>query len=305
MIMDSKSNTVKDDNRDITKFSESFMIAEEVQDVHSPKDLGNKNVKPAEVKTSENKDEKEIRKYQDDMGKPTIESRTIKTIGLHDPVDLNKHDELETNTKQQLDRRKSSTSIDRPISLHIDSSNTKSPKKDSPVDNNVDNKSHINNASANVNYQLLKDSTESDILLLKGQKNTARVRLLDETTTSAAYLLNDDRSSIESLDDKDFRLRISKCRCMPKRYILAILSFFGFFNVYCLRVDLSVALVAMTSNHTRVKYDGSEYWVRIISMWKMFMVYSMFHGIDASQSICVANELQDSKLFTMKQYRIP
>ena len=51
MIMDSKSNTVKDDNRDITKFSESFMIAEEVQDVHSPKDLGNKNVKPAMLKT--------------------------------------------------------------------------------------------------------------------------------------------------------------------------------------------------------------------------------------------------------------
>ena len=48
---------------------------------------------------------------------------------------------------------------------------------------------------------------------------------------------------------------------MSKRYVLAILSFFGFFNVYCLRVDLSVALVAMTNNHTRVHSDGSEYWV--------------------------------------------
>ena len=259
-----KKNTVKEDNRDITKFSENIMIAEEVHDVHSQKDSDKKNVKPANEKTSESKNEKETQKHQDDMDKPTTESRTLKTIGLHDPIDLNKHDKLETNTKQQLDRRKGSTSTDRPISLHIDSSNTKSPKKDSPVDNSVDNKPHKNNVSANVNYQLLKDSTESDILLLKGQKNTARVRLLDETTTSAAYLLSGDPSSIESLDDKDFRLRISKCRCMPKRYVLAILSFFGFFNVYCLRVDLSVALVAMTSNHTRVKYDGSEYWVRIL-----------------------------------------
>lgn len=264
VTMDNKSNTVKDDNRDITKFSESIMIAKEMQDVHSAKDLDIKNVKPAEVKTSESKDGKETQKHQGDMGKPTTELRTIKTIGSHDPTDLNKHDELETNTKQQLDRRKGSTSADRPISLHVDSSNTKNSKKDSPVDNNVDNKPNINSVSGNANYQLLKDSTESDILLLKGQKNTARVRLLDETTTSAAYLLNDDPSSIESSDDKDFRLRISKCRCMPKRYVLAILSFFGFFNVYCLRVDLSVALVAMTSNHTRVKYDGSEYWVRII-----------------------------------------
>eukprot|EP00794_Sanderia_malayensis_P010934 gene10934-12095_t len=51
----------------------------------------------------------------------------------------------------------------------------------------------------------------------------------------------------------------STCDCLPKRYLLALLSFFGFFNVYCLRVDLSVALVAMTNNHTRVTLKGEEW----------------------------------------------
>ena len=33
------------------------------------------------------------------------------------------------------------------------------------------------------------------------------------------------------------------------RLVLTLLAFFGFFNIYCLRVDLSVALVSMI-NHT-------------------------------------------------------
>lgn len=41
------------------------------------------------------------------------------------------------------------------------------------------------------------------------------------------------------------------CR-FPKRYLLGIMAFFGFCNVYALRVNLSVAVVAMTSNHTKI-----------------------------------------------------
>ena len=44
--------------------------------------------------------------------------------------------------------------------------------------------------------------------------------------------------------------RVVKCGLLPKRYLLAILSFLGFLNVYALRVNLSVALVAMVSNRT-------------------------------------------------------
>lgn len=37
---------------------------------------------------------------------------------------------------------------------------------------------------------------------------------------------------------------------ISKRYLIAILAFFGFANVYALRVNLSVAIVVMTSNYT-------------------------------------------------------
>ena len=40
---------------------------------------------------------------------------------------------------------------------------------------------------------------------------------------------------------------------MPARYALAILSFLGFFNVYALRVNLSVAIVQM-DNSTAQRY---------------------------------------------------
>ena len=44
------------------------------------------------------------------------------------------------------------------------------------------------------------------------------------------------------------------CPWIPARYSLAILSFLGFFNVYALRVNLSVAIVQMdnsTAQHYR------------------------------------------------------
>eukprot|EP00795_Rhopilema_esculentum_P016457 gene16457-7871_t len=51
-----------------------------------------------------------------------------------------------------------------------------------------------------------------------------------------------------------------KCStCMHKRNLIALLSFFGFFIVYCLRVDLSITLVAMTNQHTRVTLMGDEW----------------------------------------------
>ncbi|XP_065056209.1 sialin-like isoform X2 [Rhopilema esculentum] len=46
------------------------------------------------------------------------------------------------------------------------------------------------------------------------------------------------------------------CSWLPKRYLLAILSFLGFLNLYFLRVNLSVALVAMVSNKTITNSSG-------------------------------------------------
>lgn len=43
-----------------------------------------------------------------------------------------------------------------------------------------------------------------------------------------------------------------------RRYIVVVLAFFGFFNVYSLRVNLSVAIVAMTENRTVDYGNGTK-----------------------------------------------
>ncbi|XP_026470914.1 sialin-like [Ctenocephalides felis] len=42
-----------------------------------------------------------------------------------------------------------------------------------------------------------------------------------------------------------------------RRYLLSILAFFGFFNAYALRVNLSIAVVAMTNNDTKILENGT------------------------------------------------
>ena len=49
----------------------------------------------------------------------------------------------------------------------------------------------------------------------------------------------------------------------PKRYILAIMTFLGFMNMYALRVNLNVALGAMVNNHT-VQVRGMTF----LRVWK-------------------------------------
>ena len=39
---------------------------------------------------------------------------------------------------------------------------------------------------------------------------------------------------------------------IPRRYLVAVLGFFGFVHVYLLRVNMSFAIVAMTANHSIV-----------------------------------------------------
>lgn len=54
---------------------------------------------------------------------------------------------------------------------------------------------------------------------------------------------------------------------LPKRYILAIMMFMGFVNLYAVRVNLNVAIGAMVNNHTVVK-DGVAITV-VSSFWKL------------------------------------
>ncbi|XP_049792913.1 vesicular glutamate transporter 1-like isoform X3 [Schistocerca nitens] len=44
---------------------------------------------------------------------------------------------------------------------------------------------------------------------------------------------------------------------LPRRYFVALMAFLGFCNVYALRVNMSVAIVAMSSNRTSVDQNGT------------------------------------------------
>lgn len=57
-------------------------------------------------------------------------------------------------------------------------------------------------------------------------------------------------------------------RTFPRRYLLAIMTFFGFFHLYVLRVNMSIAIVAMNSNQTRIDANGSIYLVRPSRHWR-------------------------------------
>ncbi|XP_054264712.1 sialin-like [Macrosteles quadrilineatus] len=59
--------------------------------------------------------------------------------------------------------------------------------------------------------------------------------------------------------DPDLRLPLStETDWFSKRYLIAFLAFFGFANIYALRVNLSVAIVVMTSNYTVETPDGPK-----------------------------------------------
>ncbi|XP_067000877.2 sialin [Anabrus simplex] len=71
-----------------------------------------------------------------------------------------------------------------------------------------------------------------------------------------------------------------------RRYIVAFLAFLGFFNVYALRVNLSVAIVAMTANRTvqgengTVSYERDFDWDSKTQGW---VLSSFFYGYIVTQ----------------------
>lgn len=64
----------------------------------------------------------------------------------------------------------------------------------------------------------------------------------------------------------------------PKRYILAIMTFLGFMNMYALRVNLNVAIGAMVNNHT-IKQKGITA-VRVSGATFFFFVVSKNYFLD-------------------------
>ncbi|ETN58282.1 Sialin, Sodium/sialic acid cotransporter [Anopheles darlingi] len=87
-----------------------------------------------------------------------------------------------------------------------------------------------------------------------------------------------------------------------RRYIVVFLAFFGFFNVYSLRVNLSVAIVAMTENRTiehpngTVSYEQEFDWD---STTKGYVLSSFFYGYIFTQLLggYISNALGGNYVF--------
>jgi hypothetical protein len=88
------------------------------------------------------------------------------------------------------------------------------------------------------------------------EKDNIALKAADNRQTTSPY---DHQLFGEGGDDSPNE----KCCCKNpcgKRYVVALLALLGFANVYALRVNLSVALVAMVTNHT-IYRDGR--WIEV------------------------------------------
>jgi len=64
---------------------------------------------------------------------------------------------------------------------------------------------------------------------------------------------------MEMTHDKDVTQSDRTCLCgfLGTRYMVAMLSFLGFANIYAMRVNLSIAIAVMVANQTVIQ-DGKE-----------------------------------------------
>ena len=93
----------------------------------------------------------------------------------------------------------------------------------------------------------------------KEKRNSEQLSLIDDEGNDQTY------SSAFQYDDGEEKPK-SKCqKCldfMPKRYVLATMTFLGFTFVYGMRINLSVALVDMVSNKS-IRHHNTTTYVRI------------------------------------------
>ena len=86
---------------------------------------------------------------------------------------------------------------------------------------------------------------------MEGEKNKEKISLQDIRTYDDQLFST---GETEHFDEDSGR----RCNCSPfsKRYIISILALLGFCNVYALRVNLSVALVAMVAKSSTLDKEG-------------------------------------------------
>ncbi|XP_066250757.1 vesicular glutamate transporter 1-like [Euwallacea similis] len=74
-----------------------------------------------------------------------------------------------------------------------------------------------------------------------------------------------------------------------RRYILTFLVFWGYFNIYSLRVNMSIAIVAMTENKSTILVNGTEIWNGPEFAWdnvvQGYVLSSFFYGYLTTQLI--------------------
>jgi len=77
-------------------------------------------------------------------------------------------------------------------------------------------------------------------------------------TENLMHDVNDSENGPLCAEDDEAARILAKIHFPSCRLVLMVMGFLGFVNVYCLRVNLSVALVAMV-NHTQQPYDNMSH----------------------------------------------
>ncbi|KAF6211448.1 hypothetical protein GE061_011960 [Apolygus lucorum] len=67
-----------------------------------------------------------------------------------------------------------------------------------------------------------------------------------------------DQENFEASFNEIGSSQIERTSWLPRRYLVALLSFFGFANIYAMRVNLSVAVVVMKENRTIIAPNGTK-----------------------------------------------
>jgi hypothetical protein len=107
---------------------------------------------------------------------------------------------------------------------------------------------------SNINSDIRNDDDDEQLLELTTASDQHHERILLNIVNEPTTGINstDDRDSDTDLliDETQIEPLVTNtiiCSKAPARYIIAIWAFFGFFCLYAMRVNMSVAIVAMVS----------------------------------------------------------
>lgn len=110
--------------------------------------------------------------------------------------------------------------------------------------------------------------------------------------------------AVEVLDENGIVVVETRPLWKKRRYLLVLLTFMGFINVYTLRINLSVGIVSMTENKTVYHDDGSVTYEQEFdwdSKQQGLVLSSFFYGYICTQMIggFIANKIGGSVVRTL------